>query len=127
MKIKVAEAKGKVLDYLVVVALGFQVQISPHGGVEAADSDYFGSWGWCYFSPSIGWAHGGPIIERVHIDLTSPRPAWPHCKASIPTWVKGGYQPTFEQYGPTPLIAAMRCFAASRLGDEVDVPEELMA
>ena len=27
--------------------------------------------------------------------------------------------------GPTPLIAAMRCFVASRLGDEVDVPEEL--
>jgi hypothetical protein len=29
-------------------------------------------------------------------------------------------------YGPTPLIAAMRCYVASKLGDEVDVPEELM-
>lgn len=27
--------------------------------------------------------------------------------------------------GETPLIAAMRCYVASRLGDEVDVPEEL--
>ena len=27
--------------------------------------------------------------------------------------------------GPTPLIAAMRCYVASKLGDEVDVPEEL--
>jgi hypothetical protein len=26
---------------------------------------------------------------------------------------------------PTPLIAAMRCYVASKLGDEVDVPEEL--
>jgi hypothetical protein len=28
--------------------------------------------------------------------------------------------------GPTPLIAAMRCFVASKLGDEVDVPKELL-
>jgi hypothetical protein len=27
--------------------------------------------------------------------------------------------------GPTPLIAAMRCYVASKLGDEVDIPEEL--
>ena len=30
-----------------------------------------------------------------------------------------------KQDGPTPLIAAMRCFVASRLGEEVDMPEEL--
>ena len=30
------------------------------------------------------------------------------------------------EYGPTPLIAAMRCFVASRLGDEVDIPEDLL-
>ena len=29
------------------------------------------------------------------------------------------------QFGPTPLIAAMRCYVASKLGDEVEVPEEL--
>ena len=29
-------------------------------------------------------------------------------------------------YGPTPLIAAMRCYCSFKLGDEVDVPEELM-
>lgn len=29
-------------------------------------------------------------------------------------------------YGPTPLIAAMRGHVASKLGDEVEVPEELM-
>lgn len=28
-------------------------------------------------------------------------------------------------YGPTPLIAAMRCYVASKLGDEVDVPDEM--
>jgi len=28
-------------------------------------------------------------------------------------------------YGPTPLIAAMRCYVASKMGDEIDVPTEL--
>jgi hypothetical protein len=28
-------------------------------------------------------------------------------------------------YGPTPLIAAMRCYVASKLGAEVEVPDEL--
>jgi hypothetical protein len=32
----------------------------------------------------------------------------------------------FECYGKTPLIAAMRCFVASKLGDEVDIPKELL-
>jgi len=28
--------------------------------------------------------------------------------------------------GTTPLIAAMRCYVASKLGDEVDIPTELI-
>ncbi|MBS4017500.1 MAG: hypothetical protein KGZ68_04610, partial [Dechloromonas sp.] len=28
-------------------------------------------------------------------------------------------------HGPTRLVAEMRCYVASKLGDEVDVPEEL--
>jgi hypothetical protein len=30
-----------------------------------------------------------------------------------------------EEVGPTPLVAAMRCYVASKLGDEVEVPDEL--
>jgi hypothetical protein len=30
-----------------------------------------------------------------------------------------------RQHGPTPLIAAMRCYVASKLGDAVEIPEEL--
>lgn len=33
---------------------------------------------------------------------------------------------TADLIGPTPLIAAMRCFVASRLGDEIEIPEELL-
>ena len=31
-----------------------------------------------------------------------------------------------EYFGPTPLIAAMRCYVASVLGDEVEVPDETL-
>jgi hypothetical protein len=70
---------------------------------------------------STGWAQGGPIIEREMFVLwpiagyVDEKRKW-SCRPS-------GYGKT--QHGPTPLIAAMRCYVASKLGDEVEVPEEL--
>ena len=66
----------------------------------------------CYskFNPSTNWAQGGPIIEREGIEV---RGKAPNCYASYPKY------PTY--HGPTPLIAAMRCYVASKLGDEVEV------
>jgi hypothetical protein len=68
------------------------------------------------YIPSTNWAQGGPIIEREGI-------SW-HCgnKAS---WHAYGYGSADNISGPTPLIAAMRCYVASKLGDDVDIPEEL--
>lgn len=40
-------------------------------------------------------------------------------------WVKRTDWPRHYWQGPTTLIAAMRCYVASKLGDEVEVPEEL--
>jgi hypothetical protein len=68
------------------------------------------------FAPTTNWADGGPIIERGLI-VISPD--------SQHGWRANPYMDLTEFYGPTPLIAAMRCYVASVLGDEVDVPEEL--
>lgn len=70
------------------------------------------------YSPSTNWSQGGPIIERERIKL-DPRKG--QCEATI--WNEP--QIRWRSYGPTPLIAAMRCFVASKLGDEVEVPKEL--
>jgi hypothetical protein len=35
------------------------------------------------------------------------------------------FKQNIQTDGPTPLIAAMRCYVASKLGDEIDIPEEL--
>jgi hypothetical protein len=32
----------------------------------------------------------------------------------------------FAQDGPTPLIAAMRCLVASKMGDNIEIPDELL-
>ena len=72
---------------------------------------------------STDWAQGGPIIEREKIEIT-------------PWGTKGEWRardfyepspgvPCAEQYGPTPLIAAMRCYVASKLGDEIEISKEL--
>lgn len=64
---------------------------------------------------STDWAIGGPIIERERIDVL-----YEHDLRWIAVPQKG-----IESYGPTPLVAAMRCYVASVLGDTVDIPEEL--
>ena len=74
------------------------------------------------YSPSTDWSQGGPVIEREKISVElKPHGYW---MASF----QNNYadEKEFLSLGSTPLIAAMRCFVASRLGDEVDVPEELV-
>lgn len=72
------------------------------------------------FDPSTNWAQGGPIIERekISVDFDADYDSGGPCAASTRDapcyWV-----------GPTPLIAAMRCYVASKLGDEIEIPEEL--
>lgn len=69
----------------------------------------------CYWNPSTNWAHGGPIIERERINLWNEGYEW---EASL--------YGKHIVWGETPLIAAMRCYVASKLGDEVEIPAELL-
>ena len=71
-----------------------------------------------HISYSIDWAQGGPLIEREEIEFR---------KVGIHTWLaetQCGHNDQSET-GPTPLIAAMRCYVASKLGDDVEIPKEL--
>lgn len=84
------------------------------GGV--GKNQQLGAW----YSPSTDWSQGGPIIEREKIGVvTSPDDA--------NVWVGSMLEPDwkFNCAGTTPLIAAMRCYVASKLGDEVEIPAEL--
>lgn len=123
MKVKISEASGVVLDWLVAKADGW---------TEDCNS-------WLYeatlqeieegpYHPSTDWAQGGPIIEREHLCVGYKYqcdPSYvPLLDPSTMCWARttaGGHL----MCGPTPLTAAMRCFVASKLGDEVEVPDEL--
>lgn len=78
------------------------------------------------YAPSTDWAQGGPIIGREFISTS--REFSEFTKGyEWAAWTPAPIRDEAEAfgYGPTPLIAAMRCYVASKLGDEVDVPEEL--
>jgi len=76
------------------------------------------------YTPSTNWAQGGAIIEREEISISrefsSGRIEWA-------AWTPAPFRDDAEAfgYGETPLIAAMRCYVASKLGDEVEIPDEL--
>ena len=69
------------------------------------------------YSPSSDWAQGGAIIERECISLFN-------CYGDS-EWSASTER--YEYHATNPLEAAMRCYVASKLGDEVEVPEELMS
>ena len=125
---KTTELTGAALDWAVAKAQGTHVEVTGIyrylGRVNqelvgfrcyAGERDEFGA---VDFTPSTDWSQGGPIIEREKINLKFYDEEWiadPHDIDSI----------CQRKHGPTPLIAAMRCYVASKLGDEVEIPNEL--
>ena len=108
MKIKTSEAKDQVLDYLVAQCEG--IETKNYSG--ALTIRYDGDW----WQPSTDWAQGGPIIERERMTVRRYTDA---------LWDASIGRLDYVADGPTPLVAAMRCYVASKLGDEVEIPEEL--
>ena len=131
---KTSELTGAALDWAVAIAQGFkpeQLYIekwsnsiytrtfdddgNPTGYMTGPDRLY-----------SRKWEAGGPIIEREKIgvqpDGHDGEYGWVARKWHAKNHMKADRPCT---YGPTPLIAAMRCYCCSTLGDTVDIPEEL--
>jgi len=116
--VKTSELTGAALDWA-AAKCEFDGAEDWDGTLEGVDvvSDMNGE----SYRPSTDWAQGGPIIERECMDIL--------CLAgSDDGWQADKYLHTekVEAFGPTPLIAAMRCYVASKLGDSVEVPEELL-
>lgn len=134
MKIKTSELTGAALDWAVAKCENIPSlhlvkksgKVCVYGGVygEISNIDF-------PYQPSTDWAQGGPIIEREGIDLycnvpTNPRHPDLYWRGSWRArYCRCGFGTEFI-HGETALIAAMRCFVASKLGDEVEVPEELL-
>lgn len=131
MKVKVAEASGPVLNWLVakcenpndprdgrptfwlhpnnpklVCQITYNHETNPKG------------YELCLYTTD--WGQVGPIIDREDIELCSA--AGHHESAKImAVWKNNVFG-----FGQTNIVAAMRCYVTSKLGDEVEVPEELV-
>ena len=124
MKIKTADLIGPALDWAVAKCL--QPGYEEWRLIRWIEQE---------FAPTARWSQGGPLIEQEGINLSVDyQDDWLTTDMVQIGWKANLWNNSvpgtagFLQwaYGPTPLIAAMRCFVASRLGDEVDIPEELL-
>lgn len=124
MKIKTSELVGTQLDWAVAKCEGatefssdgISICFMLHGKQRVLGN------GFCpgmNYSPSTDWAQGGPIIERENIGIGH---AW-----EGNDWLACAHDMSAPVIcGPTPLTAAMRCYVASKLGDMVDIPDNLV-
>lgn len=116
---RTSELTGAALDWAVAKCEGEEVQL-----VKGQLETCWTANGW---KPSTDWAQGGPILEREIGYIEKDDRGWQAVKHNVGrdyfTIGPGGASSGF---GPTPLIAAMRCYVASKLGKEVELPEDLI-
>lgn len=123
MKVKTNELSGAALDWAVAKCEGRQEP-------EVVNNFAVAWYTWPNTHYSTDWAQGGPIIEREGLCVEYMAGAG---DGGLDVWVAevlhedrkyGGVMSSAGQ-GQTPLLAAMRCYVASKLGDEVEIPEGL--
>jgi hypothetical protein len=115
MKIKTSELQGVALDWAVAKCEGIELSNGCYNRLLVDGRMSAGQKMLTPYNPSTDWALGGPIIEREKMTLEWTGEDW---MAYI--------RHDEEYFGPTPLIAAMRCYVVSQLGDEVELPDELL-
>lgn len=126
-KVKTRDLDGVALDHAVAVAEGFVVDGNSHrqGTLDKGVPFVPVSFGGCeQFKPSQKWEHGGPIIEREHITLDYA-PESTNGKWLAEVWPMTGEQGRWGR-SDSLLVAAMRVFVHSRLGNFVDIPQEVL-
>ncbi len=127
MKIQTKDLTGAALDWAVAEAAGYLSKEGDHWMVKlpyvSVRMNFVPDSPRSVFSPSTRWAQGGPLIEQEWIEIVP----WPNESDEDMRWRATQHDliARVSCCGPTPLIAAMRCYVASKLGDEVEVPEEL--
>lgn len=123
MQVKTSELSGAALDWAVAKSEGY----------SDWDGEAFNSKGvdvYCFlylhsYHPSDAWVQGGPIIDREKIAIRPHEHDTQHWSAERPLVDFSERLSSFST-GDTALIAAMRCSVLSKLGNVVDIPDELI-
>lgn len=134
MQVKVSEASGHVLDWLVCRAQHPKASMSAsHVWLPTSD----GEDDFLIDAMSTDHTQGGPLMDREFIS-TSYDYAWVYDPDNVDPddvpdngdrWyaeIRRGSHDFVSDYGPTRLVAAMRCYVTSKLGAVVEVPDDLL-
>lgn len=145
MKMKTSELTGVALDWAVAKCEEYSGQVYVKDGklYEPLYEEFL-----CF---STDWAQGGPIIEWENISIIrcddnyeTDKEVYTTLPVRIAVWgavhkdrhglsesygSQGDHcgksynvYPDVMVYGPTPLVAAMRCYVTSKFGDEIKIP-----
>lgn len=133
-----SDLDGTLLNQAVAIAAGMQWKIvtTPGGAqfIQTFRESNVGTPYWSIFSPRTCWDEAGPLLTAEEISLssrTSPvhRHGGPNAGNGVSgcwsatTWHRGvNGSRSVEFHETSPLIAAMRCYVASRIGDTVELP-----
>lgn len=133
MKVKTAELSGRALDWAVALSTGQYEMTNVPEDIDGKNSCCIlaptglvdngfrwpprGKVGPLYFIKkySTDWSQCGYLIDRFDVDIS---PQYPGYFASAKMGIRS--------FGDTRQIAICRAVVASKLGDEVDIPDELM-
>ena len=123
--VRVSDLEGAALDWAVAKAVGHTVPdtvyysgVNEHGRVVSSRAIDLSE-----FSPSTDWSQCGPLIEGriVFLSLNERMNRRPDGWSCLVVGTRG-----VPAFGETPLIASCRAIVAANIGDEVDVPDELV-
>ena len=115
MRVKTNELTGAPLDWAVAKCEGIELTNGCYNRLLVDGRMSRGQEMLAPYNPSTDWAQGGPIIEREKTAIKENGYGHWFAKVGAGKWMRG----------PTPLIAAMRCYVASKLGKIIDISEEL--
>lgn len=120
MRVKVNDQSGSILNWLVAKSIG---ELSEDGGqvhLKNGDVRWYSDVLDCAYAPSTDYAQGGFLMDEAEIDTYLLE------RGSPLGWIAEITGTPFKARGATRLQSAMRCFVVSKLGPEVDVPDELI-
>ncbi|MDE9467508.1 phage protein NinX family protein [Xenorhabdus bovienii] len=115
MKLKTSELTGRALDWAVAKSIGLPAivtPLTPFGNliIEGMEEDY---------TPSTDWSQCGQLIDTYLIELNNQvisENEVEHWATCMDEYI----------YGSTALEAACRIVVHVKLGDEVEIPDELV-
>ena len=131
MKIKTNELTGDALNWAVAMCLGWAWKADdkgkiilarpyPQGLKAVVNATGMKTLALKRFQATANWSIAGPIIEGECIEVSCI-----HTTGWTPNSWDARHPQRHYAKGPTPLVAAMRCYVASKFGDEIDVPKEI--